>query len=586
MAGYDIHRLAEILRDGVYKVPEYQRNYAWEYDRQVKDLWEDLENVGTAERSDHYTGTLIVKQMDNVTKLGKTYKRFELIDGQQRLTTMTILLYCICEYLISLGNDEAKKTAQNIMSEYIFDADTDIYKLILNEGDDSFFRDVILKSPTDEMTGKRATTASEKRLKEAKRFFSDRVHSLSYEELQELIGKVLNKLIAIRYEVGTEGEAGLIFEVMNDRGRPLSQLDKVKNYLIYLSYKSGDEDLAHSINESWGEILRNTASIDRFDEDSLLRYHWIMYTGESKEYDVHRRLKTKLKLGTPDILSEVRNYVDSLKEASYIFRELNNPEGAFPDWRGQDGTAIKEHLAGLHRLQVMAAFMPLLTACRIVFRNAPDLFSKVVSACEVFAFRVYKVANRRADTGQSTFHWRANILFGQRGSHRSKLESLCEEVMSDIGGYITTYCPEDELTDGLKNHNILQWMERYEVRYLLCELERHKCHEAGEVPLRWKDLEKAQIEHIWPESPRGYEGWPGRRKQEHALFVGQIGNLTLTFWNPELSNKDFSEKREMYNDSSLRIQRELAERDRWTPREIKERNEEIVNFAQGRWAMP
>lgn len=585
MAGYDIHRLAEILRDGVYRVPEYQRNYAWDHDHQVKDLWEDLENIGTAERSDHYTGTLIVKQMDSITKLGKTYKRFELIDGQQRLSSVIILLYCICERLISLGNEEATKTAQNIMSEYIFDADTDIYKLILNGGDDSFFRDVIAKSATDEMTGRRATTASEKRLKEAKRFLSDRVRSLSYVELQELIDKVLNKLVSIRYEVGTEGEAGLIFEVMNDRGRPLSQLDKVKNYLMYLSYKNGDDDLAHSINESWGELLRNTASIDRFDEDSLLRYHWIMYTGESKEYDVHRRLKARLKLGTQDLLSKVRNYVDSLKEASYVFGELNNPESAFPDWRGQDGTGIRERLAGLHQLQVMAAFMPLLTACRIVFRDAPDLFSRVVSACEVFAFRVYKVANRRADTGQSTFHWRANLLFSRRGSRRNKLGSLCDEAVSDIGGYVTAYCPEDELADGLKKQNILRWMERYEVRYLLYELERHKCLEAGEVPLRWKDLGKAQIEHIWPESPRGYQGWPERRKQKHTSYVSQIGNLTLTFWNPELSNKDFSEKREMYKDSSLRIQRELAERGRWTPREIEERNEEIVNFAQRRWAV-
>jgi len=120
---------------------------------------------------------------------------------------------------------------------------------------------------------------------------------------------------------------------------------------------------------------------------------------------------------------------------------------------------------------------------------------------------------------------------------------------------------------------------------LLYELERHKCHEAGEAPPRWKDLEKAQIEHIWPEKPRGYDGWSDREKQEHASYVGQIGNLTLTFWNPELSNKDFSEKRKRYGDSSLSIQRELAGRDIWTPKEIEERSKEIVDFAQSRWAI-
>jgi hypothetical protein len=373
MASHDIRPIAEILRDDVYEVPEYQRNYAWGT-QQLEDLWEDLRNLDIAGNSDHYTGTLIVKRLDNITKLGKTFKRFELIDGQQRLTSLTVLLYCLCERLGSLGNEDATKTAQNLMSEYIYDTDTDMYKLVLNGGDFSYFREVVLKLPTDKMAGRHTVTASERRLREAKRFFSTKLLSLSYEELEKLIGKVLNKLIGIRYEVGTEGEAGLIFEVMNDRGRPLSELDKVKNYLIYLSYKGGDNDLAHQINESWGEILRNIAAINRPDEDSLLWYHWVMYTGESNEYDVHRQLKDKIKLGMPDMLHQVRSYVESFKEASYVFKELSNPESAFPDWKSRERATSRERLAGLHRLRVMAAFMPLLTASRILFREAPDLF--------------------------------------------------------------------------------------------------------------------------------------------------------------------------------------------------------------------
>lgn len=581
MAGYDTRRLAEILRDGIYIVPEYQRNYAWEED-QFNDLWEDLESLGPDKTRDHYMGTLIVKLTGTKTKMGKTYKCFELIDGQQRLTSLIILLYCISERLDSLGHEEARKTAKNIMSEYIYDQDTDIYKLRLNGGDDGFFRDVILQPPSGEMAGRSPETDSEKRLKEAKDFFSKKVNSLDYEKLQEVIYKVLNKIVAIRYEVETDAEAGLIFEVVNDRGRPLSQLDKIKNYLIYLSYKGDYENLAHDINESWGKIFKNIAPIKNFDEEQLLRFHWIMYTGESREYDVHRRLKAKLK-GTQDILLWIKDYVRSLQEASLVFQKLNNPEGAFPEGR--------DRLFGLRWLDVMASFMPLLTACRIVCKDAPDLFSKVVSACEVFAFRVYTVANRRSDTGQYTFHRHAYQLFHQRGSPRGKLESQCDKIVSNIAEVTREYCSDAQLADGLKNQDILKWMGEDAVIYLLYELERDKCYEAKEPPLQWKDLEKARkdgkltIEHIWPKTPMDYDSWPQEAKDKHKLYVDQIGNLTLTFWNPELSNKDFSEKKQKYGESRLLIQRELAKWDRWTPKEIEERTKEIIDFAKRRWAI-
>ena len=143
--------------------------------------------------------------------LGKSFQRFEIIDGQQRLASLTILLHCVCEALKALNLEDALKTAVNM-----------------------------------------DTAPSEKRLKKAKAFFSDKTKGMRFADLNGLIERMLNRLLFIRYEVGTEVEAGLVFEAMNDRGRPLTQDDKIKNYLIYLAYRKDDPDLAVSIKPIMG----------------------------------------------------------------------------------------------------------------------------------------------------------------------------------------------------------------------------------------------------------------------------------------------------------------------------------------------
>jgi len=485
-----------------------------------------------------------------------------------------------------VGNEDATKTATNMMGEYIHDASTDVYKVKLNGGDDHFLRDVILRSGADEIVGREPTTASEKRLREAKLFFFQHVSGKTLEELLQLISKVLNGLRFTRYQVASDAEAGLIFEVMNDRGRPLDQLDKIKNYLIYLSYKAGDQDLAVSINHAWGEILKNVMSSSKLSEDEVLRYYWVMSSGEPKQYDVHRALKTRLSRSSENVLLEVRERVTSLKEASYVVRELTDPSRGFSDWDGALVDEIREYLRGLSRLRVIATFMPLLIAGRIVFREQPKLFLDIARICETFAFRVYKVGNRRADTGVAMFSALAHGLFLKKREPPDELQSYHRMALIMIGELVTKYGDDAQVKQNLESSNVSEVLEGYEIRHLLSELEKYKCAQAAEAPVSWEDLQKATIEHIWPVWPRDREQWSRDQWSEHRQHLNLIGNLTLTFWNPELSNKDFFEKRTRYGESSLRIQRELAQKAYWSAAEIRARTEEIVRFAFSRWKIP
>jgi uncharacterized protein with ParB-like and HNH nuclease domain len=588
MSGYNFEFLSDIFKDGLYSIPDYQRNYSWE-EQQLKDLWEDLEGIDLTIKSNHYTGTTVVEKLRDIAKLGKTYRAFKIVDGQQRLATLSILVFCICERLKAFATPDSEKTATNLYNEYIKDESVGFYKLGLNKDDDTFFKDVILQEHPKEIVGKQPATHSEKRLVTAKEYFKEKLKDKDLQYINDLVEKITSRLIFIKYEVGSEVEAGLIFEVMNDRGKPLTQVDKIKNYLIYVAYKKEDSILAGEINETMGEIFRNLMEVERFDEDDLLRYHWIMYKGEYETElisDVHRLLKEHYKMKDVDVLSGIKDYIQSLKEASYVFKELNNPYKSFAEW-GVSAEDIRRYLKGLDRLRNTATFMPLLMAARIIYRDSPKRFEEIVRCCETFAFRVYKVANRRTDTRYSSFCKLSNELFKARQSDTPKKDKIYRKILKQINESLEDYCDDDEFKSHLSRTGFYYgWMDNYEVKYLLNELENRKCLDNKESPPNWEEIDKkATIEHIWPDSPRMWSSWTKEEKETHQKHVYNLGNLTLTFWNPSLSNKDFPDKKEMYKQSNLAIQRELASNNSWGATEVEKRTKEIIEFALKRWKL-
>lgn len=585
MSGYDFKLLGDIFKEGIYEVPEYQRNYAWE-ERQLKDMWEDLENIDRGTDFKHYTGTIVVEKVGDIAKYGKTYRKFKIIDGQQRLATLTILLFSVYEKIKAIDSTDGNKTAENIFSEYIYDSSTYLHKLVLNGDDNGYLKDVVLKITPEEMAGNRPQTPSQKRLKDAKEFFRKKLSDRDFGYLDNLLNKITTRMLFIRYEVGSELEAGLVFEVMNDRGKSLTQVDKIKNYLIALAYKKDDADLAININKTWGAIFRNLMEIEAFSEDDLLRYHWIMLTGEAKTYDVHRTLKDKCNLKNENLMEDIRDYITTLEEASYVFKELNKPEDSFVDWTGITVDNMKKYLLGLRRLKNTATFMPLLIASRKIYKTDPESFHDIVRLCEIFAFRVYKVGNRKTNTKYSMFCRHAKKLFDARNDDYDRRRNICEEIKNDIREAIAEYGNEEEFVNNLKRDRFYHWMESYEVKYLLYELECKKCLDAGEGTPKWSDISSAtQIEHIWPQKPRGSGGWGDEEKEHHERYVHKLGNLTLTYWNQPLYNKDFVDKREEYKKSRLTIQRELGEHSKWELEEIDNRTEDIINFVKTRWGI-
>jgi len=288
----------------------------------------------------------------------------------------------------------------------------------------------------------------------------------------------------IRYDVAHGIQACLLFEAMNDRGRPVKDFDKVKNHLIYTAYKEKDEELADCVNEAWGEVFRNLMTIENkgFDEEDLLRYHWAVTHGGVDTFN-YRVFKEELSKES-DILKEIRSYTDTIKELSYVLKEILDPlsEDSFKDWKNQTGLIeIRDALEGLRRLRSVATFIPLLLASRVAFSRSPATFAHIARLCEVYAFRVYKLANRRADTGKTVLYGAANKFFGLRNtaSHQTdeQIKGDIRKSLESILEYITYYCDDGQFSNFLKRKDIYSsqersWLEGYEVRYLLYEYEK------------------------------------------------------------------------------------------------------------------
>lgn len=604
--------IQDLFKFSVFRVPDYQRGFAWG-PQQIGDLLSDLEDLDPGRT--HYTGTVVLVKRGEKAKLGELYSQYDIVDGQQRLATIVILLQCLYEQYQELGqmaatDGTAEEIARTIRDGYIVKGKTE--KLVLGKDSSQFFKELIIKV-TDVATIPNPRIMSEQNLFDAKKnvdgYLTKRLggelDSKKLRILDTFIGKITNGLIVNRYVVNNDAEAGVIFEVMNDRGKPLSSADKIKNYLIYLAYKvEKEEDREHSlagdINNYWGEIFRNLMASRRSSEDDFLRYHWIVVTDEQREYDIHRRIKSYIRLKDisgkrvePDMVEKkVIEYATDLRVSSAVFVELNQPENpaSFSDdvyGSFKNNKEIRDVMDKLHRLGSMASFYPLLISARRFLASNPADFLDILRGLELFAFRVLAIGNRKSTTGAATLHSLSYELYVNRHSSLEEKEQV-EKVKRSIAQLTRDYSPDDSFERHLISRNFYREIQSLEIRYFFYELEQKRARDAKEeFKASWQViLEKSSVEHIWPQSPKGYNKLSKKKQELHDENVHRLGNLTITEWDPgPLGNKNFLDKKSYYKDSNLRVQRELAPYDEWGIPQIDKREEELVAFAFERWPL-
>ncbi|EMG87601.1 hypothetical protein HMPREF1397_01005 [Helicobacter pylori GAM115Ai] len=325
--------IKEIFQEEGYSIPNYQRDYAWK-DKNFRDLWEGLEEAIEYNKKGygHFIGTMVVSKNEDNKKL------YDIIDGQQRTTTIFMLLHV----LASKQNEKDKQETR----KYLYQKGE--LKLEVAPQNQSFFK-TLLEAAEKENIGhckKDADTEGKQNLFEVLKAILDKVSKLSEEEVNERL-EVLLKMVLMRFEEPDPGKAIRTFQSVNDRGVPLLLLDKLKSLLIYYSntFCDGKRGLDQFINNHFGEIFKIFAKIKKsnhissvggpkFDEGDIFRYHAgsqkfdeIPFLGhyEISTDNTYEKLKAELKKikNTKSTLERfIQSYVSDLKNFYQAFLDL------------------------------------------------------------------------------------------------------------------------------------------------------------------------------------------------------------------------------------------------------------------------
>ena len=582
--------LSHIFRDNIkYIIPDYQRGYSWGTD-QLKDLWEDLENL--ADGRFHYTG------MFTFCKIEQSDNWYHLVDGQQRMTTLIILI----NELLSKIQDgiPGKESVEYYVKKYLYFKPYGQYKneyrfqYSVDNPSDAFFRTQILGQEDSASYNQPKQTLYTKNLKTAKEFFAEKIKDFKQEDLAKLFIKVTENLKFNEYLIEDIDEVYVTFETMNNRGKRLSSLELLKNRLIYLSTLfehdptnlTNVKTLREDINNTWKTIYEYLGKNESkaLNDDSFLRDHWIMYFRYdrsasmvfrtdllSNNFTAKKVLHGDLKIGA------IIEYVRSLQKSVICWFNITCPD------KSDLSSENNMWQTRLNRVGI-GSFGPLLMAAYM--RNTESEVLPLIKACERFRFLVSSLTVRRSNTGDSFFYDQARKYYKEGGIDLVKMVHDKTDFWFDAEKCV------NECAIRYKDNGFYSWSG---LRYFLYEYE--KCLEnknRGEGKVKWEDFEQNQngkisIEHIFPQNPSADDTYWSTRfaSEEDKALAHSLGNLLLLSQskNSSLQNGPFSEKKEKYRTGS-HSEIEVAKYDEWTPASIVQRGKEMLQFLVDHWDLP
>jgi len=595
----------ELVSPRLLDVPDYQRGYAWEAEH-LREFWEDLDLIEPGRR--HYTGTVVLRDrggslLDQEREV--PLEHFDVVDGQQRLTTCALLLDRVYDHLEALHDGDVPGARRRLLTAVIDGVRRP--KLQLGADLQEYWQRVILDGKP-QVNG--PVLAAQRRLSQAAEFVEDRLAEARTQHadddsvyctwLRRLAGKVTSALQFTLYVVDNDSDVGVIFETLNQRGKDLTELEKTKNYLLYLAHLLDDgprQQLAAAINDSWRTIFANlgSAQLGPAHEDQLLRAHWLATQNpRQREWEQIRSVKkqfdrSKYREDKPLLLKEVTAYAYSLKEASAAYRDIvtDSPD-SFAAY-GADAADVRKRSRQLRQAGVVLIFAPLLIAARLRFPADGKAYGSVVDLCERYSVRVFLINERRSNAGSTRLYSLAFQLHGD-GNLPMALAGLLERIRFFAGDEQT----EAELRDPRRN-----WYAKPGHKYFLYQYELHLL--GGAAPLYGfehftrGEFRASTTEHVLPQTPTS-KCWRVFSAENRALYTNCLGNLVLTNDNSVYSNYCFIRKRDgitapdgkttpCYRTSVLKQEQELATVDEWTPTQVRQRQDRLAQWAMKRWEL-
>ena len=533
------------LQENVYCIPDYQREYSWDED-QLADFWQDLESTIQGDRH-HFFGQIVIHEEN-----GQHF----IIDGQQRTITAVIFLAVLRDYFVKYENEneEAENAKEDIRIKYIgrWTSKKDELRLRLSISDRDYFKEQIQKAhPTNE--GK---TPSQKRIFFAYNFFEkiidDQLSSLSddtdscVDKLLQYYDTLLNKFELMAVTTDDINEAFIIFETLNARGKELETADLLKNY-VFMQSGSNIE----SVKNKWLSMLD---SLDKKDDATkFIRYYWNSSHSFTRERSLYKEISRGIKP------SKCEEFVSTLNDLVELYNALSNPENSY-----FSDVEIADLLNNLSIMKT-TTFYPIIMAMQLKGYNEVDI-KRVIKALEVLAFRNFVVAGQTAN--------KYEIIFSKIALGITNGEIDVDKAISDI-------VKETNDDETFKRNLIGLEVKTVNIaKYILREIEDF---EAEEKKVN-KDNKTINLEHIMPKNNSQWQVDP----EVHSKYLYRLSNQTLLLeeYNKSISNKPFSVKKQMYQNSKIEMTKKLCSYDVWNAASMDAREQELSAVIIKRWALP
>lgn len=629
----DLFTVSKLFTERLFRIPDYQRGYAWT-EKQLKDYWTDLQQLDSDKS--HYLGVLTLEDVpeekvrewpeDRWIISAKGFSPFYVVDGQQRLTTTIVLLQALTE-VVENGRKLNYTDVADIKRKFLWDSKDDgisrsyIFGYEKDNPSYEFLKTKIFLEPSVSSSTPQDTIYTQN-LERAKFFFLDRLSELDFEGLEAVYKKVTQQFLFNIYAISKEVDVFVAFETMNNRGKPLSHLELLKNRLIYLSTKFSVEDyekvqLRTAINESWKSIYHYLGKNkdNPLDDDFFLRNHFLLYFGKDfiedgeveyrnymimrrgyfaayKEFLLERYFTTKSIRGGDEEgqkgleIKDIYSYSQSIKSSVELWYQILNPQDS--NLTGNE----KNWLEKLNRLGIEYV-APLLMAFFQKNKKSEERV-ELLQVVEKFVFMNHLIRYRHyMEFDPYTFIDLATKV----STDKETPEKVLKDLKSSLGNVQADKEMWKYIEKSFRSGGFYEWRG---IKYFLYEYdlflrESTKTHREK---IKWDEFIEDErdhhtVEHIYPQRPRKpcwTEKFSHYNKNEKSTLRHSLGNLVPLSRpkNSSFQNKCFNDKK---GDESNKVgfrygsysENEIAMKESWTAQDILERGVRLLEFMEKRW---
>jgi uncharacterized protein with ParB-like and HNH nuclease domain len=623
-----LYSISKIFSERLFRIPDYQRGYAWS-ERQLKDFWNDI--VQLEDGKNHYCGVITLEKVDRkkyknwIDDLwiieSRSFEPYFVVDGQQRLTTTIILIQSITE-LFNQSDKLNFTPLSEIRQKFIFETkDSGISRSYIfgYEKDNPSYE--FLKTEIFQETSSKQYVSEETiythNLLNAKNYFLEKLQSFTTDEVGKLFKKITQNILFNIYTIANDIDVFVAFETMNNRGKPLSHLELLKNRLIYLTTKMNIDDNDKSyirgiINDTWKAVYhylgKNKSS--SLDDDEFLANHFLLYV--FPEYRQHKEIRnfkfyryhsyrspeyaevlfeekfSRRRLysdSNPLTLEEIKLYVESLQKSVIVWYNLH-----FPNENKSYTREEKYYLERINRLDFLDAAPLLLVLFNRKIKR--ELRSEILINIERYLFidtLVYQ--------GDATI----DIDFASDAVRLLTDEIKIEDYNRHFSQSVTKYFTSEKVVVDIKRRigysNYYKWSG---IRYFLFEYEKSLQAKTKNKTskISWEDFninseDFVTVEHIYPQKAidtSWKNAFGNYSLKNRRILCDSLGNL-LALSKPKnsaLQNKPFLEKIENSKDivgyrygSYSEI--EVSKYTDWNPENILVRGLKLLDFMEEHW---